>query len=252
MANLLDCPSQRHTKPSPNATSEYFLFISYPKKLAPFFSFVANILYISGVFSWNEWVSLPHLFSELPRSAMLAITILDCAGAGQISVIGGTTISLFGKNGLFRQVNNISRTLHIIKKHSFVGLNGKWISIIFAQGMFDLRVWIDVEADGSTETTTPGKGKDTAPNQMQRLAKLAKKHRNGQISKVDWLDRLTFREIEVINEREKSESDHLYLLIEFPAIICEQTNQTVRFSWNLSRSMHLVIFPSSFVWLHLL
>lgn len=55
-------------------------------------------------YSWNEWVSLPHLFSELPRSAMLAITILDCAGAGQTNVIGGTTIALFGKNGLFRQV----------------------------------------------------------------------------------------------------------------------------------------------------
>lgn len=55
-------------------------------------------------FSWNEWVTLPHLFSELPRTSMLAITIFDCAGAGQTTVIGGTTISLFGKNGVFRQV----------------------------------------------------------------------------------------------------------------------------------------------------
>lgn len=148
-------------------------------------------------FSWNEWVNLPHLFSELPRTAMLAITILDCAGAGETMVIGGTTISLFGKNGTFRQ------------------------------GMFDLRVWVDVEADGNAETQTPGKGKDLSKNQMQRLAKLAKKHRNGQIPKVDWLDRLTFREIEMINEKEKTESDYLYLLIEFPTICCEQTNQTV-------------------------
>lgn len=93
--------------------------------------------------------------------------------------------------------------------------------------MFDLRVWVDVEADGNAGTTTPGKGKDSSKNQMQRLAKLAKKHRNGQIPKVDWLDRLTFREIEMINEREKSESDYLYLLIEFPTVLCEQTNQTV-------------------------
>lgn len=57
-------------------------------------------------FSWNEWVTLPHLFSELPRTAMLAITILDCGGAGQMTVIGGTTISLFGKNGVFRQVGH--------------------------------------------------------------------------------------------------------------------------------------------------
>lgn len=147
--------------------------------------------------SWNEWVNLPHLFSELPRTAMLAITILDCAGAGETMVIGGTTISLFGKNGTFRQ------------------------------GMFDLRVWVGVEADGNMDTATPGKGKDSSKHQMQRLAKLAKKHRNGQIPKVDWLDRLTFREIEWINEKEKTESDYLYLLIEFPTICCEQTNQTV-------------------------
>lgn len=148
-------------------------------------------------FSWNEWVTLPHLFSELPRTAMLAITILDCAGAGQVTVIGSTTISLFGKNGVFRQ------------------------------GNFDLRVWADVDADGNFNTKTPGKGKDSSKNQMQRLAKLAKKHRNGQIPKVDWLDRLTFREIEMINEREKSESENMYLLIEFPTVLCEQTNQTV-------------------------
>jgi phosphatidylinositol 3-kinase len=53
----------------------------------------------------------------------------------------------------------------------------------------------------------------------QRLAfQLTKKHRNGHIIKVDWLDRLAFREIEVINEREKRNSDYLYLMIEFPSV----------------------------------
>ena len=85
--------------------------------------------------------------------------------------------------------------------------------------MFDLRVWLDTEADGSSATKTPGKGKDLNKNQMQRLAKLSKKHRNGQIPTVDWLDRLTFREIEMINEKEKNQSDYLYLLIEFQTVI---------------------------------
>lgn len=84
--------------------------------------------------------------------------------------------------------------------------------------MFDLRVWVDVEADGNTISKTPGKGKDSSKTQMQRLAKLAKKHRNGQIPKVDWLDRLTFREIEMINEKEKTESDYLFLLVEFQSV----------------------------------
>ncbi|CAD7014388.1 unnamed protein product [Ceratitis capitata] len=139
--------------------------------------------------SWNEWVTLPLQFSDLPRTAMLALTILDCAGAGKTTVIGGTSISLFGKNGLFRQ------------------------------GMFDLRVWLGVEGDGSFPSKTPGKGKESSKSQMQRLGKLAKKHRNGQMHKVDWLDRLTFREIEVINEREKRMSDYMYLMIEFPCAV---------------------------------
>ena len=142
--------------------------------------------------SWNEWITLPLQFSDLPRTAVLCLTIYDCAGPGKNITIGGTTISLFGNHGIFRQ------------------------------GMFDLRVWPNQEADGQhLNNTTPGKGKDSNQNQMQRLAKLAKKHRNGQIHKVDWLDRLTFREIEVINEKEKRESDYLYLMIEFPVIQME-------------------------------
>ncbi|XP_055390617.1 phosphatidylinositol 3-kinase catalytic subunit type 3 [Condylostylus longicornis] len=138
--------------------------------------------------SWNEWVTLPLQFCDLPRTAVLAFTILDCIGPDQTAVVGGTAISLFGKNGMFRQ------------------------------GMFDLRIWLDVEGDGNYPSKTPGKGKESSKSQMQRLGKLAKKHRNGQIQKVDWLDRLTFREIEMINEREKRMSDYLYLMIEFPVI----------------------------------
>ncbi|EDW85844.1 uncharacterized protein Dwil_GK23281 [Drosophila willistoni] len=141
--------------------------------------------------SWNEWVTLPLQFSDLPRSAMLVMTILDCSGAGQTTVIGGTAISMFGKDAMFRQ------------------------------GMYDLRVWLGQEGDGSFPSKTPGKGKESSKSQMQRLGKLAKKHRNGQIQKVDWLDRLTFREIEVINEREKRMSDYMFLMIEFPAIIVD-------------------------------
>lgn len=50
--------------------------------------------------------------------------------------------------------------------------------------MLDLRVWPNKVADGNSPTTTPGKAKDNGKEQMQRLAKLAKKHRNGHITKV--------------------------------------------------------------------
>lgn len=52
----------------------------------------------------------------------------------------------------------------------------------FKKGMFDLRVWPGVE--GSEKT--PGKAPDKGKEQMQRLAKLAKKHRNGHIQKVSY------------------------------------------------------------------
>lgn len=146
--------------------------------------------------SWNEWITLPLLYSDLPKTALLALTIYDCAGPGKRTVVGGTTISFFSKDTVFRQ------------------------------GLYDLRVWPNTPADGNVPSKTPGKCKEYSSNsvatdknhhQMQRLAKLAKMHRNGQISKVDWLDRLTFREIELINQREKEESDYLYLMVEFPS-----------------------------------
>lgn len=87
--------------------------------------------------------------------------------------------------------------------------------------MLDLRVWPNKEADGSLPSATPGKLKDHGKDQMQRLAKLAKKYRNGHITKVDWLDRLTFRELEQINEKEKRSSEYLYLMVEFPTIIVD-------------------------------
>jgi phosphatidylinositol 3-kinase len=148
-------------------------------------------------FNWNEWITLPMQYSDLPRTAMLALTILDCAGPSKTTIVGGTTISMFDKKGMFRQ------------------------------GMFDLRVWPNVEADGNESTTTPGKGKDDDKNQMQRLAKLVKKHPNGQIQKMDWLDRLTFPEISRINEQEKKQSDNLFLMIEFPAVLCTDSDKPV-------------------------
>ena len=65
--------------------------------------------------------------------------------------------------------------------------------------MHDLKVWPGVEGDGRFDTSTPGKLVNSG-DQMSNLSKLTKKHRKGHMLKVDWLDRLTFREIEMINE----------------------------------------------------
>ncbi|KAK3098684.1 hypothetical protein FSP39_021968 [Pinctada imbricata] len=146
--------------------------------------------------NWNEWLTLPVKYSDLPRNAVLALTVWDIYGTNKITPVGGTTLQLFGKRGTYRQ------------------------------GMHDLKVWPKVEADPSTTSQTPGKTKDSN-DLMSKLAKLSKKHRDGHMLRVDWLDRLTFREIEMINEKQKRDSNFMYLMIEFPRVYFEETEYTV-------------------------
>ncbi|KXJ06048.1 Phosphatidylinositol 3-kinase catalytic subunit type 3, partial [Exaiptasia diaphana] len=146
--------------------------------------------------NWNEWIKLPIKYPDLPRNAQLAFTIWDIYGPRKAVPVGGTTVSLFGKYGTLRH------------------------------GMHDLRVWPGVESDGHLPTTTPGKTLSNE-DQMNRLAKLSKKHHKGQMQKVDWLDRLTFREIEMINEKEKRNSNFMYLMIKFPRIHFDGTDFNV-------------------------
>ncbi|XP_052870088.1 phosphatidylinositol 3-kinase catalytic subunit type 3 [Anopheles cruzii] len=159
--------------------------------------------------SWNEWVTLPLRFTDISRNSVLGLTIYDCAGGREkTTVVGGTSITFFSTNGLFRQ------------------------------GLYDLKVWPQVEPDGSTDSSTPGKCANAGVSQMQRLSKLAKKHRNGQMNKIDWLDRLTFRELEVINEMEKRNSQFLYLMIEFPRIFIEEKLCSVIY---LEKNVHSIL-----------
>ncbi|XP_043930366.1 phosphatidylinositol 3-kinase catalytic subunit type 3 [Protopterus annectens] len=148
--------------------------------------------------NWNEWLKLPVKYSDLPRNAQVALTIWDIYGPGKAVPVGGTTVSLFGKYGMFRQ------------------------------GMHDLKVWPNIEADGLESTKTPGRTSSTiCEDKMSRLAKLTKAHRQGHMVKVDWLDRLTFREIEMINESEKRSSNFMYLMVEFPRVKCDDKEYAI-------------------------
>ncbi|XP_054286750.1 phosphatidylinositol 3-kinase catalytic subunit type 3 [Macrosteles quadrilineatus] len=146
-----------------------------------------------------DWITLPLKYSDLPRDALLAITLYDCVGAASLKPVGGTTISFFSKHGVFRQ------------------------------GMIDLRVWPDCVADGSPQSSTPGKACHDGKKQIIKLAKLAKKHRDGHLPEVDWLDRLAFCKIEHFKELEKRSSDYLYLMVEFPEFTYHGTKYSVIF-----------------------
>uniref|UniRef100_A0A8C0Y3E4 Phosphatidylinositol 3-kinase catalytic subunit type 3 n=1 Tax=Cyprinus carpio carpio TaxID=630221 RepID=A0A8C0Y3E4_CYPCA len=115
------------------------------------------------------------------------------------------------------QVFAEGKPLALPVRTSYKAFSTRWK--LFRQGMHDLKVWPGVEGDGSEPTSTPGRTSSTlAEDQMGRLAKLTKAHRQGHMVKVDWLDRLTFREIEMINESEKRSSNFMYLMVEFPRV----------------------------------
>ncbi|TRY74894.1 hypothetical protein TCAL_04519 [Tigriopus californicus] len=153
---------------------------------------------------WNQWLEFPLKYSDLPVAANLCLTILDCGGGRTREVVGGTTLPLFGQGGVFRQ------------------------------GQFDLRIWNDRTADGrGPGCATPGQDLpitttatgQTEKSDLPRLTALAKKHRAGRIQPVDWLDRLTFAEVERINQKEKMSSNLLFLMVEFPQLHCRDVEQ---------------------------
>jgi len=146
---------------------------------------------------WNEWVSLPIKYGDIPRNSLLCLSIYECCGPGKYVAVGGTTLPLFGKLGVYKQ------------------------------GLHDLRVWRNQKADGHTPTRTPAKVKDCGIEVMDSLSKLRKRHHMGRMPQSDWLDRLTFREIELINEREKRTSNYMYLVVEFPRLEYHEVEYTV-------------------------
>ncbi|CAB5217507.1 unnamed protein product [Rhizophagus irregularis] len=125
--------------------------------------------------SWNEWLTIPIKFCDLPITAQLVFTVWDIYGPRKAVPVGGTTFRLFGKHNKLRK------------------------------GKHKLYLWPDVEADGRDHTTTPSKIGEV--DEMDRLEKLVKRYDRNDITRLDWLDNLAFRQIEKIHKEESSNSN---------------------------------------------
>ncbi len=66
--------------------------------------FIRNLCNNYFVYSWNEWINLPMKYCDLPRNAQLCLTIYECCGPGKYIPVGGTSLPLFGKLGVYKQV----------------------------------------------------------------------------------------------------------------------------------------------------
>ncbi|KAF5326957.1 hypothetical protein D9619_004332 [Psilocybe cf. subviscida] len=134
--------------------------------------------------TWNEWITLPIRYCDLPLSAQITFTVWDIGGPRSAIPVGGSTFRLFGK---------------------------KWT---LRRGKHRLLLWRDVEADGSLETTTPSKM--STQDEMGRLEKLVKKYERGDLPKSDWLDKMAFRKMEEIHAAATEKSENLFLYIDLP------------------------------------
>ncbi|KRY20820.1 Phosphatidylinositol 3-kinase catalytic subunit type 3 [Trichinella patagoniensis] len=149
---------------------------------------VTSSKYFTTFYCWDEWITLPIKYSELSRDAQLAFTVVDVHSNMKRHVIGGTSITLFSKRGILRR------------------------------RQYDLKVWPFQSGDGTLANRTPGKMKVGAGccSETVRLMKRSKRYFSGLMEKVDWLDRITFRQIERICAQEKSLGKDLFLLVDFP------------------------------------
>ncbi|KAI0663723.1 atypical/PIKK/PI3K protein kinase [Cubamyces menziesii] len=135
-------------------------------------------------YTWNEWITFPIRYCDLPLNSQITFTVWDIAGPRAAVPVGGTTFRLFGKKWTLRR-----------GKHRMI-------------------LWPDREADGANESTTPSK--IGTRDEMGRLEKLVKKYERGDLPKSDWLDALAFRKMAEIHATETEKSENLYLYIDLP------------------------------------
>lgn len=139
---------------------------------------------------WNEWLALPILYSSLPLTSQLAITVWDLSptggdGASSHAVpFGGTTIPLFDKDNTLQKGR---QRCHIHRHRVADGLSDTATPFTLPpvrQLRRDDKAKVKVEPD------------EKRANEMARLEALMKKHEMGEIPENKWLDQLVFRQIE--------------------------------------------------------
>lgn len=137
---------------------------------------------------WNEWLTLPVNYTQLPLNSQLAITIWDIspsggAGAqGHAIPFGGTTIALFDKEN---QLQKGRQKCYVHRRQLADGLAASATPSVLPVARKN-KVLGEEKADVV----------DKESDELERLEKLFKKHEMGEISRVDWLDQMVWRGVE--------------------------------------------------------
>jgi len=112
-------------------------------------------------FRWNEWITLPIRYCDLPLSSQITFTVWDIGGPRDAVPVGGSTFRLFGKKW-FVMISEIP-----VEGRTYQGI---FFVRTLRRGKHRLLLWPGVEADGSVETSTPSKM--ATQDEMGRLEKV--------------------------------------------------------------------------------
>lgn len=154
--------------------------------------------YFTNQWNWNEWIEFPIAICDLPRDTIVCIKLYDSISPTKTVILGKAFVSIFGHQGVMRT------------------------------GLYDLKVWFEDELE---EAAKEYGGGDNIPltaslsgqDELDRLYELKSNYYNGQTMKIDWLDKLTFLEMEKTTQKMKANSKNMFLSVEFPKALIENT-----------------------------
>lgn len=148
--------------------------------------------FFTNQWNWNEWIEFPIAICDLPRDTVVVVKIFDSISPSKSVIVGTAFVSIFGHQGVMRT------------------------------GLYDLKIWFEEELEQALKieknlVTASLSGQD----ELDRLYELKSNYHNGQTVKIDWLDKLTFLEMEKMTQRMKSASKNMFLSVEFPKALID-------------------------------
>lgn len=133
---------------------------------------------------WNQWLSFPVKYNDLPAKSTLRLSLFTILGPGQATLIGHADYPLFSPAGKLK------------KGRQKIKLCPPSVAV-----------------PRPTENCRSGPAVE-----VDRLEKLVKKYESHKIPHVDWLDRVAFNELEKIKEQHLQNrwKQEMFIFVEFP------------------------------------
>ena len=213
---------------------------------------------------WDEWLPVPVTYCDLPRDARIEFSVYDIYAPGARQLVGRTSLDYFRDDGSmcwgkFTLKVNLHKPEEQEREWEGQAKTETETTKVCATTAATVTTTINTVTAPTTSTTVavaasgpPESGGHHQPD-MVKLQGLQKQHGQGEMVKMEWLDRLTFRQVERAKQREMAASDGMYLTVQLqqfdcPVVYCELA-QVLR--PNLAEGLTVmdpeILFPENLV-----